>query len=48
MSKEGLEVFRRVSDRAVTLNAAMKGASVELKTLGKKNHPFALENLKNN
>ena len=47
MSKEGLEVYRRISDRAVTLNAAMKGASVELKTLSKKNHPFALENIKN-
>lgn len=47
MSREGLEVYRRVSDRAITLNAAMKGAAVELKTLGKKNHPFALENIRN-
>lgn len=37
--------YQRVHDRAVILQAAMKGASVELKTLGKKNHPFALENI---
>lgn len=48
MSKEGRESYRRVHDRAITLAAAMKGASVELKTLGqKKQHPMALENIKN-
>lgn len=48
MTKEGLCTYRRVHDRAVTLQAAMKGASVELKTLGQKKHPFALENMQNN
>lgn len=48
MSKEGLCIYRRVHDRAITLQAAMKGASVELKTLGKKKHPFAIENIQNN
>lgn len=48
MSKEGVSTYRRVYDRAITLAAAMKGASVELKTLGQKKHPMALENIKNN
>lgn len=38
---------QRVYDRAVTLQASMRGASVELKTLSKKKHPFALENMRN-
>ena len=39
---------QRIHDRAVTLQAAMRGASVELKTLaGKRKHPFALENIHN-
>lgn len=43
MSDEGRVVFRRVYDRAVILNASLKGASVELKSLSdKKKHPFAL------
>lgn len=46
MSKEGLSTYRRVHDRAITLAAAMKGASVELRTLGEKRHPMALENMK--
>lgn len=46
MSKEGLSTYRRVHDRAITLAAAMKGASVELRTLGQKKHPMALENMK--
>lgn len=46
MSQEGLETYRRVHDRALVLNASMKGASVELRTLGKKKHPFAIENVK--
>ena len=48
MSQEGLSTYRRMHDRAITLQAAMKGASVELKTLGEKKHPMALENIKNN
>ena len=48
MSKEALDTYRRVTDRAIILNASMKGAAVELKTLGNKNHPFALNNIKNN
>ena len=48
MSKEEIETYRRVHDRAITLQAAMKGASVELKTLGEKKHPMALENIRNN
>lgn len=46
MTNEGRERYRRVHDRAVTLTAAMKGASVELKTLGQRKHPMALENIK--
>ena len=46
MTNEGRERYRRVYDRAVTLTAAMKGASVELKTLGQRKHPMALENIK--
>ena len=48
MTKEGRDAYRRVHDRAITLAAAMKGASVELKTLGQKKHPFAIENMQNN
>lgn len=40
--------YQRVHDKAVILQAAMKGASVELKTSGKKKHPFAVENMRNN
>lgn len=46
MTAEGRETYRRVYDRAVTLSASMKGAAVELKTLGEKKHPFAIENIK--
>ena len=46
MTKEGRETYRRVHDRAITLAAAMKGASVELRTLGEKKHPMAIENIK--
>lgn len=48
MSKEDLNTYRRVHDRAITLAAAMKGTSVELRTLGEKKHPMALKNIKNN
>lgn len=48
MTPEGRDTYRRVYDRAITLQAAMRGASVELKTLaGKRKHPFALENMQN-
>lgn len=40
------KTYRRVHDRAITLAAFMKGASVELRTLGQRKHPFALENIK--
>lgn len=45
MSKEEIDVYRRVHDRAVILQASMKGVSVELKTLGEKRHPMAIENM---
>lgn len=48
MTPEGLDMHRKIYDRATILNAAMQGASVELKTLSKKKHPMALENIKNN
>lgn len=37
--------YQRMHDRAVILQASMKGTAVELKTLGEKKHPFALENI---
>lgn len=46
MSKEEISTYRRVHDRAITLQAAIKGVSVELRTLGQKKHPMALENMK--
>ena len=48
MSDEGKTTYRRVQDRAVLLNASIKGAVVELKTLGEKNHPFLPKNIKDN
>lgn len=42
MSEEGRITYRRVHDRAVILNASMRGAKVEMKALSKKQHPFAL------
>lgn len=45
-SHERIE-YRRFHDRAIILEAFMRGASIELKTLaGKRTHPFALENIK--
>lgn len=41
MTEEGRNAYRRVNDRAIVLNASIKGAVVELKTLGEKKHPFA-------
>lgn len=46
MTETGRETYRRVYDRAVTLSASMKGAVVELKTLGQSKHPMALENIR--
>lgn len=40
MSIEGREIYRRVHDRAVILQASMNGAKAELKTLSSKKHPF--------
>lgn len=45
MTKEGRDTYRRVHDRAITLEAAMKGTAVELRTLSQKKHPFAVENI---
>lgn len=48
MTPEGISTYRRVHDRAVILQAAMRGTAIELKTLAdKRSHPFALENIKN-
>lgn len=46
MTPEGREAYRRVSDKALAFNASVQGSFVELKLLGKKEHPFALENIK--
>jgi len=43
MTEEGRIIFRRVYDRVVILNAAVQGATVEIKALAKKPHPFALQ-----
>lgn len=48
MSDEGRNTYRRVNDRAVILHASLKGAVVELKTLGEKKHPFLPKNIKDN
>lgn len=45
MSKEGLQTYRRVNDRAVILAASLKGVSVELKMLSERKHPFTPENI---
>ena len=44
MSREAIDAYRRVHDRAICLEASMRGASVELKTLAKKPHPLAVSN----
>jgi hypothetical protein len=47
MSEEGRERYRRVYDRAVILEASLKGESVTLRSLAtKKKHPMALENVR--
>lgn len=45
MTEEGRETYRRVNDRAILLHASLKGAVVELKTLGEKKHPFLPKNI---
>lgn len=40
MSNEAKDIYRKVTDRAIILDAAMKGARTELKELSKKKHPF--------
>lgn len=45
MTPEGRAIYRRVNDRAVTLAATMKGVNVELKMLGEKKHPMAIQNV---
>ena len=45
MTPEGREIYRRVHDKAITLTASMKGATVELKMLGNKKHPMCVENI---
>lgn len=48
MTPEGRDIYTKVYDRTIILNAAMKGASVELKTLAnKRSHPLAVENIQN-
>jgi len=44
MSKEGLEAFRHVSDRAKTLHAMIAGGCTELKLLNKKKSKLVLSN----
>lgn len=46
MTEEGRAVYQRFHDRAIILQASMKGVAVELKTLGEKRNPFALENIR--
>lgn len=48
MTAEGRDTYRRVNDRAILLHASLKGAVVELKTLGEKQHPFLPKNIKGN
>lgn len=45
MTQEGREIYNRVNDRATILHASIKGAVVELKTLGEKRHPFLPQNI---
>ena len=45
MTAEGRERYRKVADRAELLNASMQGVHVELKTLARKPHPMAVENV---
>lgn len=45
MSDVGRERHRKVADRAELLHASMQGVRVELKTLARKPHPMAIENV---
>lgn len=40
MSEEGRDVYKRINDRNMILNASLRGTIVELKTLEEKRHPF--------
>jgi hypothetical protein len=40
MTPEELNTYRRVHDRAVILQASMRGTQTELKLLAKRDHPF--------
>ena len=46
MSDEARNVYRRVNDRMILLNASMKGSVAELRELGKKDHPFLPEHIR--
>lgn len=47
MTLDEIMEYRRVHDREIILAASLKGAHVELKTLGeKRKHPFAVENIR--
>lgn len=45
MTTAGRERYRKVADRAELLNATMQGVRVELRTLARKTHPMAIENV---
>lgn len=46
MTEEERATYTRVHDRSILLHASMEGALCELKTLGKKTHPFLPNNKK--
>ena len=45
MTADELDTYRQVNDRAVLLNAHMRDAVVELRTLSRKEHPMAVEHV---
>lgn len=46
MTPEGRDTYMRVHDRAIILQASMKGVKAELKTLsGKRKRPLAVDNM---
>ena len=45
MTPEGLDTYRRINDRAISLRASLVGVRAELKTLSEKKHPFLTENV---
>lgn len=44
MTPEGREIFQKVYDRSIVLNASIAGTRIELKTLARKRHPLDVEN----